>query len=78
MTLTCKFCGQALTPGIGKVMTMRVYRDETGGTCCLNAGSNLTYHHPDSAEFNGGVDYSERTPMGRVGTYQELLWPGFV
>jgi hypothetical protein len=73
MALICKFCGKELSRGrnhlfvdLGRTSLVRSVADIVCNEGeCLNAAGQLTRHHPDAPEWNGGIDYSGSTPLGK-------------
>lgn len=64
---TCKFCGLALVRAkegfVAPEREFALRSSVTGENCwkgaCLNRAGQITLHHPDAPEYNGGTDYSD-------------------
>lgn len=77
--LICKFCGSKLSrpgPGsnhifIGIPVRRDIVKSVAGIECnpgeCLNAAGQLTKHHPNASEWNGGLTvYEDSRPLGEA------------
>jgi len=73
VSMTCKFCGLELSHGVNHrfVALGRTARVESVAGIvanageCLNAAGQLTRHHPNAPEWNGGITvYANSLPLG--------------